>query len=138
MLMNHYYPNSVPVHKMIMMPRNNMDSKMNLKKLQEALLLHNIKSINFDVFFSLFRYSESLKCPIWITGNSLTNFINILTNLPRTPRTTKRIHQNSVIKIKTKTPPIQTTKISLNIKTILTCPKKSLKPLISPQVFSPP
>ena len=34
-----------------MMPRNNMDNKANLKKVQEALNLHNIKSITFDVLF---------------------------------------------------------------------------------------
>jgi hypothetical protein len=34
-----------------MMPRNNMDNKANLKKVQEALTMQNIKSITFDVHF---------------------------------------------------------------------------------------
>lgn len=34
MLINHYYPNSIPANKIIMMPKNNMDNKTNLKKVQ--------------------------------------------------------------------------------------------------------
>lgn len=51
--MNHYYPNSIAHNKIIMMPRNNMDNKANLKKVQEALTMQNIKSITFDVLFLL-------------------------------------------------------------------------------------
>ena len=85
------------------MPRNNMDNKINLKKLQEALLLQNIKTINFDVCFLLYRSFGSLKCRISITGNSSPNSIDTLTSLPKTQ---KKIHKNSAIKTKANSPPI--------------------------------
>lgn len=67
--MNHYYPNSIAHNKIIMMPRNNMDNKANLRKIQEALNLQNIKSITFDVLFLLkfqiFRVSEMSYLDNW-------------------------------------------------------------------------
>lgn len=49
--MNNFYPNSIPKHKIVMVPRNSMDNKTNLRKVQEVLQAYNIKSINFDVIF---------------------------------------------------------------------------------------
>lgn len=52
-----------------MTPRNNMDNKINLKKLQEALHMQNVKSINFDVilylFIQIFRVSEMSYLDNW-------------------------------------------------------------------------
>jgi hypothetical protein len=102
MLINHYYPNSVPNNKIIMMPRSNMDNKMNLKKFQEALFFQNIKTITFDVFVCLFRFFESLKCRTLITGNSSLKFIDIAIN----SKTTKKIPKSSAIKIKANSPQV--------------------------------
>lgn len=66
--MNHHYPNSIPHNKIVMMPRNSMDNKANLRKVQEALNLQNIKSINFDVcmsLFKIFRVSEMSYLDNW-------------------------------------------------------------------------
>jgi hypothetical protein len=85
-----------------MMPRSNMDNKMNLKKFQEALFFQNIKTITFDVFFCLIRYFEFLKCHTLTTGNSSLKFIDIAIN----SKTTKKIPKSSVIKIKVNSPQI--------------------------------
>lgn len=67
------------------MPRNNMDNKANLRKVQEALNLQNIKSITFDViFYQNLRFSEFLKCHISTTGNLFANCTNISKNITKT------------------------------------------------------
>lgn len=85
-----------------MMPRNNMDNKMNLKKFQEALFFQNIKTITFDVFFCLLRSFECLKCHTSTTGNSSPKSIDIAIN----SKTTKKIPKSSAIKIKANSPQI--------------------------------
>lgn len=59
-----------------MVPRNSMDNKTNLRKVQEVLQAYNIKSINFDVIFinnkiQIFRVSEMSYLDNWQLINKL-------------------------------------------------------------------
>ena len=50
MLINHFYPNSIPRNKIVIMVRNTIDHKLNLRKFQEAIISNNVRNITFDVF----------------------------------------------------------------------------------------
>ncbi len=58
-----------------MVPRNSMDNKTNLRKVQEVLQAYNIKSINFDVNIhnkiQIFRVSEMSYLDNWQLINKL-------------------------------------------------------------------
>ena len=61
MLINHFYPNTIPSSKLIANPRSPHDYRHNLRRLQEAILALDLKGISFDVLLYLTRCLKYLK-----------------------------------------------------------------------------
>lgn len=60
MLINHFHPGSIPPSRIISIPRSPHDYRNNLRKLQEALSVLEIKGITIDVFkLSEMTYAEN-------------------------------------------------------------------------------